>query len=90
MYNMFFKDKKMKSRTLSRGPNIDMEVCVNNVLNNRFQLVLVAAERSREIKRQNKDSDKIEHVHPTVTALEEIQAGKIDPQEYLDKLRGRR
>ena len=80
----------MKSKTLSRGPNIDTEKCVESVGGNRFDLVLIATERAREIKRQNKDSDKIEHVHSTVTALEEIQAGKIDPQEYLDKLRGRR
>jgi DNA-directed RNA polymerase subunit K/omega len=49
--------------------------------------VLVASERAREIRRQNKDSEKREHVHSIVTALEEIQAGGIDPRKYLNKVK---
>jgi DNA-directed RNA polymerase omega subunit len=56
----------MKSKTLSRGPNIDTEKCVENVGGNRFDLVLIAAERSREIKRQNQESDKREHVYSII------------------------
>ena len=72
---------------LSRGPKLDNEICVEQAGGNRFNLVLIASERAREIRRQNKESDKREHVHSIVTALEEIQAGKIEPRKYLNKLR---
>jgi DNA-directed RNA polymerase subunit K/omega len=49
--------------------------------------VLIASERAREIRRQNKDSDKREHVHSIVTALQDIEAGNIDPRKYLNKLK---
>ena len=49
--------------------------------------MLIASERAREIRRQNKDSDKREHVHSIVTALEEIQRGEIEPRKYLNKVR---
>ena len=52
-----------------------------------LDLVLIASERAREIRRQHKDSDKREHVHSIVTALEEIQAGKIEPRKYLNKVK---
>jgi DNA-directed RNA polymerase omega subunit len=48
----------MKSKVLSRGPSIDTEKCVENVGGNRFDLVLIATERAREIKRQHQESDK--------------------------------
>jgi DNA-directed RNA polymerase omega subunit len=76
-----------KPLDLSRGPGVDTEVCTINAGGNRFDLVLIASERAREIRRQNKDSDKREHVHSIVTALEEIQAGGIDPRKYLNKVR---
>jgi DNA-directed RNA polymerase omega subunit len=52
----------------------------------RFDLVLIAAARSREIKERNKESDKFEHLHSNITALLEIQEGKIG-REYLKKVR---
>ena len=76
-----------KPLDLSRGPGIDTEMCVKNVGTSRFDLVLIAAVRSREISRQNKESDKREHVYSIITALEEIQAGKIDARTYLNKVR---
>jgi DNA-directed RNA polymerase omega subunit len=75
----------MKKITLSRGPGIDTEKCVEMV-GNKFDLVLIASARAREIRRQNKDSNKREHVHTVIPALEEIQAGKIG-REYLKKVR---
>ena len=77
----------MKARVLSRGPTIDTEACVRNAGMGRFDLVLAATARSREIKRQNRDSTKFEHVHTVVTALLEIQEGKIDAKEYLAKIK---
>ena len=76
-----------KPLDLSRGPGIDTEICTVQAGGNRFNLVLIASERAREIRRQNKDSDKREHVHSIVTALEEIQSGKIEPRKYLSKVR---
>ena len=72
---------------LSRGPSVNTEKCTANVGGNRFNLVLIASERAREIRRQHKDSDKREHVHSIVTALEEIQRGDIDPRKYLNKVK---
>jgi DNA-directed RNA polymerase omega subunit len=76
-----------KPLDLSRGPGINTELCTDMVGGNRFDLVLVASERAREIRRQNKDSEKREHVHSIVTALEEIQAGGINPRKYLNKVK---
>jgi len=76
----------MKKLDLSRGPSIDTEKCVANVGGSRFNLVLIAAARSREIKRQHSSSDKREHVHSIITALTEIQDGKIGV-DYLNKVR---
>ena len=76
----------MIPKSVSRGTLLDNEQCVENVGGNRFNLVLIAAERSREIKRQNKDSDKREHVYSAITALAEIQQGKIG-EDYLRKLK---
>jgi len=76
-----------KPLALSRGTGIDTELCTENSGGNRFNLVLIASERAREIKRQNRDSDKREHVHSIVTALEEIQAGGIDAQKYLNRVK---
>ena len=76
----------MKSKTLSRGPNIDTEKCVENIGGNRFDLVLIATERAREIKRQNQESDKREHVYSIVSALTDIQEGSVG-REYLKKIK---
>ena len=77
----------MKILALSRGTGIDTELCTKMSGGNKFNLVLIASERAREIRRQNKESDKREHVHSVLTALEEIQAGQIDPQKYLNKVK---
>ena len=79
--------KVRKPLDLSRGPSVDTEKCTFNAGGNRFNLVLIASERAREIRRQNKDSDKREHVHSIVTALQDIEAGNIDPRKYLNKLK---
>ena len=76
-----------KPLDLSRGPGINTELCTEMTGGNRFNLVLIASERAREIRRQNKDSDKREHVHSIVTALEEIQRGEIEPRKYLNKVK---
>jgi DNA-directed RNA polymerase subunit K/omega len=76
----------IRPRQVSRGPQIDTELCTKNVDDGRFNLVLVASERLRELRRQNKDGDK--YITP-VDALLDIQAGKINATEYLAKIRDR-
>ena len=76
----------MKTMILSRGPEVDMQQCVTNIGEGKYDLILVAAARAREIRRQNKDSDKFEHTHPCVTALLDIQAGRVGI-EYLKKVK---
>ena len=73
--------------TLSRGSQLDTEKCVKNV-ENKFDLVLIAAARAREIKRQHKENPNASfgQVHTNVTALLEIQEGKIG-REYLKRVR---
>jgi len=76
----------MRPRIDSRGPLVDTELCTKQVGNARFNLVLIASERLRELRRQHRDSGK--YITP-VEALLEIQAGNVDPQEYLEKIRDR-
>jgi len=68
----------------SRGTQIDTTVCVDKI-GNRFDMILVAAARSREISRLNRSSTRFEHTHAPVTALLEVQEGKIG-REYLKKV----
>jgi DNA-directed RNA polymerase omega subunit len=70
----------------SRSSEIDTDKCVELAGNNRYDLVLMAAVRSREISRRNKESMRFEHLHPNVTALLEIQEGKVG-QELLKKVK---
>ena len=74
-----------KPNGLSRGTSVDNELCVSNVGSNRFNMVLIATVRAREIKRRNMNSEHREHIFPIVTALLEIQEGKIG-EEYLRKV----
>jgi len=74
------------ARELSRALDLNLEECVKNVGMGRFDLVLIASERAREIRRQNKESNKFEHIHSAMTALIEIQEGKVG-KEYLNKIK---
>ena len=69
-----------------RSSNIDMDKCVDNAGGNRFELVLMAAARAREIRRQQSSSDRFEHRHTPVTALIEFENGTIG-KEYIRKVK---
>jgi DNA-directed RNA polymerase subunit K/omega len=73
-------------REPSRVTDIDTELCTKNAGDNRFNLVLIASARAREIRRRNLESIKFEHMHSAVTAMLEVQEGKIG-LEYLRKLK---
>ncbi len=57
---------------------ITVEDCIDKV-GNRFELVLLATKRARQITRGATPLVEIENDKPTVIALREIAAGKIDP-----------
>lgn len=66
---------------LSRGPLIDTQACVASVGGNKYDLVLIAAARAKEIKTRNKTSS-----GSAVDALLEIQNDFVG-REYLNKVR---
>ena len=69
----------------SRGPTLDTEKCVEQAGGNRFDLVLIASVRARELSRRHKAAELTTQVNAPVSALLDIQAGKIGP-EYLKKV----
>ena len=71
----------MKKLILSRGPEIDIQKCTRIVGGNKFELVLVAAQRARELRRQNPN----ERHNYTVEALMDLQANVLDSKELLTK-----
>jgi DNA-directed RNA polymerase omega subunit len=75
----------MKTKTLSRGPEIDTEKCVENVGGNRFDLVLIASARARELSRRHKAAELQTQMNAPVAALLDVQAGTVG-REYLKKV----
>ena len=55
-------------------------------IGNRFNLVLAAAQRSRELKNGSMPRVEGKDASFNVTALREIEAGKYTFQDYLSKL----
>jgi len=72
-------------KTLSRGTTIDTEQCIENVGGNRFDLVIAAAARSREISRRHKQAELTTQINAPVAALLDIQEGRVG-KEYLKKV----
>jgi len=62
---------------------ITIEDCLDHV-DNRFNLVLVAAKRARQISNGKEPLVAWENDKPTVVALREIAEQKINPREILD------
>jgi DNA-directed RNA polymerase subunit omega len=56
---------------------ITVEDCIERVTN-RFELVLMATKRARQITRGSTPLVEVENDKPTVIALREIAEGKID------------
>ena len=55
-------------------------------IGNRFDLVLVASQRARELKNGSAQRVEGKDASPTITALREIEEGKYTKQDYLRKL----
>jgi len=62
---------------------LTIEDCLNHV-DNRFELVLLASKRARQIISGADPLVPIENDKPTVIALREIAEGKITPQNIDD------
>ena len=62
---------------------ITVEDCIEKV-GNRFELVLMATKRARQITRGATPLVDMENDKPTVIALREIAAGKINPATLDD------
>jgi DNA-directed RNA polymerase subunit K/omega len=70
----------------SRVDELDNDKIVEMSGGNRFNLVIMAAARSREIRRQNRDSMKFEHLHSNVSALLDFQDGTLGA-DYMKKVK---
>jgi DNA-directed RNA polymerase omega subunit len=68
----------------SRASELDVEKCFKKSGLGRFELVIAASVRAREISRRNKESLAHEHLHSPMSALLEFQEGKIG-KEYFRK-----
>jgi len=64
---------------------ITVDEAVVKVGGSRFELVLIAAERAREIARGSSSRMKTTS-KPVSAALEEIEAGLYTKEEYLEKI----
>ena len=75
----------MAFKQLSRGPSIDIEKCVQLSGGNRFDLVIMAAVRCRELARQHRKDEDSSQLDAPITALLEFQTGKIG-KEYIKRV----
>ena len=65
------------NKTSSRGPDLDIEACTEAVGGNRFNLVIIAASRAREISKKYKQDEDFTKMGAPLTALLEIQEKKL-------------
>lgn len=72
---------------MSKAKQVTVEGAVEKI-GSRFDLVLVASERAREIKRGSPPKIKTSN-GPIVTALEEIEQGLYTKEDYLKKIRNK-
>ena len=74
----------MKSRIESRNTQIDTERCVDHC-GGRYDLVIAAAQRLREMKRRSRETDNV-YVTP-IDALLEVQSGNFNVLDYMAKVK---
>jgi DNA-directed RNA polymerase subunit K/omega len=76
----------MTKLTLSRGTQINLEKCVEAMDNSRYNLVLAASARARELVHTQKQNDWATHINAPVSALLDVQQGLVG-LDYLRKVR---
>jgi DNA-directed RNA polymerase omega subunit len=74
------------NKVLSRTLELDTQQCVKNVGNNKYDLVLIASARARELSRQNREDPNLITKGSVISALLEIQQGLVG-REYLLKVK---
>lgn len=74
----------MKPRIDSRTSQIDTEKCVRQAGGGRYDLILIGAQRLRELKRQHREDNKYV---TCIDALKEIQEGQVNLADYLAKVK---
>jgi DNA-directed RNA polymerase subunit K/omega len=74
----------MKPRIDSRTSIIDTEQCVRQAGGGRYDLILIAAQRLRELKRIHREDNKYV---TCIDALKEIQDGQVSLVDYLAKVK---
>jgi hypothetical protein len=86
MYNKHLQsgEQTMSVRIESRNGQIDTELCVKNAGGGRYDLVIAAAQRLREMKRRARETN--EYVTP-IDALLEAQAGQLNMIDYMAKVK---
>ena len=73
----------MTVRIESRSSEIDTELCVEQA-GGRYDLVIAAAQRLREMKRRARDTN--QYV-TAIDALKEVESGTFSMIDYLIKVR---
>jgi DNA-directed RNA polymerase subunit K/omega len=74
----------LKTLPESRTNMLDLESCVKKADNNRYDLVLIASECARDIKRKHRESGEYK---TCVDALLEVQAGRYTRQDYYKSIK---
>ncbi len=73
---------------MKEAKQVSVEGAVEQI-GSRFDLVLVASQRARELKRGSTPKIKTDN-GPIVTALEEIEQGLYTQEDYLKTVKGKR
>jgi DNA-directed RNA polymerase subunit K/omega len=68
----------------TRASEVDIEKCIEKTGYGRFDLIVAASQRTRELKIRARESGK--HIS-AVDALLEAQNGQLDVIEYMAKVR---
>lgn len=77
----------MNKANVRLSTEIDVEKCAENI-GGRFDLVIVAAERARELSRGSPSKTNATG-KPVTLALDEIEQGKYTKQDFLNKIHKR-
>jgi len=82
----------MESKITTVSSGLDIQKCVKNVGGSRFELILIAATRSREIAQKRNianaaDSAMKFRMKPNIEALQEIEEGRYTKEDYMKSIR---
>lgn len=77
----------MNSKYTSRTPDIDIDACADSV-GGKMNLILIAAQRARDLRSKHLKGSRQEHVNFATEALLDIQSGKVDKDYRLTKVFG--